>query len=246
MSEPTTLDTLKQLVREHEASRPRSLQKRIGPSDAGTPCGRRLMYKLLGVEPVNTDSDPWAAIVGTAVHEWLRQAAEAENARLGRERYLTEVRVTLPGYMSGSADLVDLDTGTLIDHKVVGAAALKRAKTGDVSAQYRTQVHIYGLGLQLAGYDISHVAVAYWSRSGALKDALYWTEPLNHDLVETALRRLDALKELTSLGTAALPLVPTADAFCLYCPHYLPAATDPATACPGHQAESNPTLGEIA
>lgn len=243
MSTPANLDGLKQLVRNHDASRPRSLQKRIGPSDVGTPCARRLMYRLVNVDPVNTDSDPWAAIVGTAVHEWLRAAADAENERLGRDRYLTEVKVTLPGYMTGSADLVDLDTNTVIDHKVVGAAALKRVKAGAVSEQYRTQLHIYGLGLQLAGVPIEHVAIAYWSRSGALKDALFWTEPINHELVEAALRRLDALKELASLGPAALPLVPTADAFCLYCPHYLPAATDLETACPGHQAEPNPTQG---
>jgi hypothetical protein len=61
-------------VRAYSANRPRSLQRRIGPSEVGSPCTRRLGYKLAGVEPVNTSGgDPWASFVGTATHAELEQ-----------------------------------------------------------------------------------------------------------------------------------------------------------------------------
>ena len=36
------------------------------------------------------------------------------------------------------------------------------------------------------------------------------------------------------MGTALLPMLDTADAFCSWCPWWLPAATDSTEACPGH------------
>ena len=228
-----SIDDLKRVIRDHERSRPRSVQRAIGPSEVGTRCGRRLAYRMLDVDPVNHDPDPWAAIVGTATHAWLEAAFAEENARLGWDRWETEVRVDLPTYMSGSVDLYDHHTRTVIDHKVRGAAAMKRAKAG-VSEQERTQVHIYACGLRMQGYDVEHVAIVSWPRAGTLRDAIYWTEPYDEAVVEAALERIDAMRVVLAAGTAALPMIPTADAFCSYCPFYLPASTDAATACPGH------------
>ena len=241
------INDLRDVVTLDDRNKPRSRQRSIGPSDAGTPCSRRLGYKLLGVEPVNTDSDPWAAIVGTAVHAHLEKVFTRANAALGRVRYETEVRVELPGYMRGTCDLVDIDERAVIDHKVVGVTALRRVKGGDVGEAYRTQVHLYAAGLRLAGYDVDTVAIAFWSRSGNLRDSLLWSEPYDEDRVEVALRRIDALRMVTAPGVAVLPTVPTAESFCLYCPFYLPASTDVATGCPGHSAEAaqpNPTQQE--
>jgi hypothetical protein len=229
-----TINDLRDVVTRDDRDKPRSRQRTIGPSDAGTPCSRRLAYKMIGAEPVNTDSDPWAAIVGTAVHAHLEQVFTRENKRLERVRYATEVRVELPGYMRGTCDLVDIDARTVIDHKVVGVTALRRVKGGDVGDAYRTQVHLYAAGLRLAGYDIDTVAIAFWSRSGAMRDSLLWHEPYDAERVEVALRRIDALRTVTALGATVLPTVPTADSFCLYCPFYLPASTQIETGCPGH------------
>jgi hypothetical protein len=241
------IDTLKQVVRDHEASRPRSLQTAIGPSEVGAPCDRRLAYKLLQTEPVNTDSDPWAAIVGTSVHAWLDTAFADENQRIGRERWLTSLTIDIPTYVTGTIDLYDTDTASVIDHKVVGATAYKRYAKEGPSEQYRIQGHVYAAGLRIAGYPAETVAIAFWSRSGALKDSFYWSEPYDETIVEKALSRLDALRTTTSLlGTGALPLIGTTEAFCSWCPYYLPGVTDVEDACPGHAgAGSNPTAKEL-
>ena len=42
------IDELRDVVRAHESSRPRSKQRAIGPSEAGTTCSRRLAYRLAG------------------------------------------------------------------------------------------------------------------------------------------------------------------------------------------------------
>jgi hypothetical protein len=239
------IDDLRAVVRAHESSRPRSMQKAIGPSEAGTECDRRLAYRMLDVDPCNTSSDPWAAIVGTSVHAWLDAAFLAQNERDDVDRWACDVKVTLGDYMRGSVDLYDRKTGTVIDHKVLGATSLKKLKAEGPSEQYRTQVHLYACGLRLAGANVQHVAIAAWSRSGQLKDATYWTEPYDEARVERTLARLDALRSTTdALGTAALPLIHTADAFCAYCPFYLPGVTDVEDACGGHVAGPNPTNGK--
>ena len=243
------IQDLRNVVRAHERSRPRSLQRAIGPSEAGNACDRRLAYRLLGTEPSNTDSDPWAAIVGTSVHAWLDEAFRAQNDRDDdeRQRWHCDVKVELPGYMRGSVDLYDAKTGTVIDHKVLGATSLKKFKAEGPSQQYRTQVHLYAAGLRLMGANVQNVAIAAWSRTGMLFHALWWEEPYDEDIAEQALRRIDALTTtITTLGTAALPLIRTADAHCDYCPFYLPASTEVQEACAGHVAgDNNPTQGEL-
>lgn len=239
------IDDLRRVVRDHERSRPRSLQRDIGPSEMGTACNRRLAYRLLGVDPSNTDSDPWAAIVGTSVHAWLDDAFRRENERTGEERWLCDVKVELTGYMRGSVDLYDRKTATVIDHKVLGTTTMRKFKAEGPSAQYRTQVHLYACGLRMAGANVQHVAIAAWSRTGQLKDAAWWSEPYDEQVVEDALARLDALRTTTAtLGAAALPLIPTTDANCMWCPFFLPGVTDATEACGGHVAE--PTAAPAA
>ena len=228
------LDEMRDVVRWFELSRPRSLQTSIGPSDAGTPCARRLAYKMLDVEKVNTATDPWAAIIGTSVHAWLDKAFSEANAHAWQPRWEVSTKIDIPGYMTGTIDLFDHATGTVIDHKVIGATAMAKVKKGITSEQYRTQGHLYGLGLIAAGFDVKHVAICYWSRTGALKDAQYWTEPYDEAIAEAALQRIDALKIITANGVDSLAEIPTADGFCLYCPYFSPANTDIAQACPGH------------
>jgi len=223
-----TMNDLRDVVRQADATKPRSTQTAIGPSDAGVECARRLGHKIAGTKPVNTAGDPWAAIVGTAVHAWLDGAFTGD-------RWITDRRVTLPGYMTGTLDLYDTQTNTVIDHKVVGATSLKRARDHGPSKQYVAQVNLYAAALEVEGVPVDHVAIAYWSRSGNLRDAYLWTGPYDRDIVNQTLARLDAIRTIVDAdGVASLP---TADSYCLFCPHYLPAATVLTEACPGH----NPT-----
>jgi hypothetical protein len=224
----TLLDEMRQRVRSFEANKPRSLQTAIGPSEIGSTCSRKLAYKLLNVEPVNVDSDPWAAIVGTSVHAYLDAAFK------DHERWLTDVRVTLPGYMAGTLDLYDTQTRTIIDHKVVGKTSMDRFKREGVSDQYRTQVNVYALGMILAGHPVDNVAIVYWSRTGLLRDAQYWQEPYSETIAEDAMRKLEALRTITQAeGLKAITLLPAVESHCYFCPYNLPGVTELETACPG-------------
>ena len=221
--------TLIKQVKEYSAWSPRSQQTMIGASEIGTPCSRRLAYKLLGVEAVNTDTDSWPAIVGTSVHSYLERAFKKN------PDYMTEVPVVLEPWTKGTADLVHLPSKTVIDHKVVGATALKTYKAKGMSAQYRVQLNMYALGLRLQDIEIDTIAIMFWSRSGMMRDAFSISEPYDEALVEDTFKRFDAIKAMTQMGTTALPLIPTTPTHCLYCPYFFPLSTDATESCNGQK-----------
>lgn len=67
-------------IAEHD----RSLQVEIGASELGTPCHRKLAYKLANTPPAQERDGPetqWRQTVGTAVHTWLGEMLEDLNAK---------------------------------------------------------------------------------------------------------------------------------------------------------------------
>ena len=216
------------------------MQRTAGPSELGTPCTRRLGYRVLDWEPKpNTDTDPWAAIQGTAVHTWMAAAYAAENTRLGRERYLIEHRVHLPGGITGSTDLYDRDTTTNVDWKVTGAQRLREYRKNGPGAQYQAQAHLYALGLQLAGEQPSDVAIVFLPRGGRIDDLWPWSEPYDPGIAVQALKRYQAIIDFhITVDPERHPerwqLLPTADAHCTWCPWFLPGSADLSQGCPGH------------
>jgi hypothetical protein len=228
------------------AGAPRSQQRAPGPSELGTPCVRRLAYKITDHDPKpNSDTDPWAAVIGTSVHAWMAGTYETENRRLGYEpwspdrRYLIEQRIHLPGEIKGSCDLYDRDTCTVIDWKVTGLDPLKKYRLNGPGQQYRSQIHLYGLGMQLAGEHPQQVAICFLPRGGRIDGLHVWSEPYDPLVAVAALKRYQAVRDFhITLDPEANPerwaLLPTADAHCTYCPFYLPGSTDLAAGCPGH------------
>ena len=219
--------TLINQVVEYSTWSPRSQQTMIGASEIGTPCSRKLAYKLLDVDPVNTDTDSWPAIVGTSVHYYLERAFKKH------PDYMTEVKVTLEPWTKGTADLVHVPSKTVIDHKVVGSTALKNYKRNGMSQQYRVQLNTYALGLRLQGVEIENIAIMFWSRSGMMRDAFSITEPYDEKLVDETLARFDAIKEMTAMGVQALPLIPATPTHCVYCPYFFPLSSDLTESCNG-------------
>ena len=214
-------------VKQHAAWSPRSRQTQIGASEIGHPCARRLAYKTLGVEPINTDMDSWPAIVGTSVHAYLEKAFKKD------PDYLTEVKVVLAPWTKGTADLVHIPSKTVIDHKVVGVTALKAAKADGISEQYRVQLNMYATGLRLMDIEIENIAVMYWSRSGWMRDAFAITEPYDEALVDKSLERYDAITAASAAGVQVLPLIPTTPSNCMYCPFFFPLSTNASESCNG-------------
>lgn len=237
----TIADELRTVIEAAILGTPRSQQRKVGPSEIGHPCTRRLGYRLLGVEKSN-DRPGWRPTVGTAVHEWLRDTFVRANAawreQTGEEvtRWLTEFKVDVGDDVTGSCDLYDRVTRTLIDWKIVATTTLRTAKGDGPSEQYRIQAHLYARGWQRRGVDVDTVGIFYLPSSGELHEGYLWTEPYDEQVALDALERLRNTRALTdAFGAKALPALSTEveQSMCRFCPWFLPASTDLAAACPG-------------
>ena len=220
---------------------PRSRQVTVGPSELGTPCIRRLAYKLLDWPQANADTDPWTSVLGTATHSWMADAFAEENRQIGQQRYLIEHRIHLPLRISGSCDLYDRDTGQVIDWKITSLANIVKYRKNGPGQQYRTQAHLYALGMQLAGEKPRDVAICFLPRGGRIDGLHIWSEPYQPAIAVSAIKRYEAtVLALAYLDPEDHPdrwgLFPTGDAYCLYCPYHLPGSTDLPAGCPGHNA----------
>lgn len=183
------------LIKHRAASAPRSMQKELGPSDVAHPCMRRMVMSLMDVPRSNPEFDPLPSILGIATHAWLDSACQAANRELGRVRWLTETRVNPSDWLQGSSDLFDLDGGTVIDWKVMGASSFKKYKKR-MNPVYRYQANLYGLGFERAGQTVNNVAIMLIPKAGLLTNAYLWMEPYNRELAVEALQRRDKAVDL--------------------------------------------------
>jgi hypothetical protein len=242
--DPTAIfGELKYVIGKAIEEHPRSQQKAIGPSEIGSPCERRLAYKLLDIPVVNVQPPGWRPTVGTAVHSWLEDTFEARNVIDGfverdTGRWRTE-RKLLVGVVNdvpifGTCDLYDADTATSIDWKVVGPTTLRRVKAGHVSPGYQAQGQMYGRGWKLRGLPVHQVMVVFLPSAGELSEAQFWSAPFDEAQATAALERLARIHTLLGMvGERALPHLPIAEDYCSHCPWFSVGSTDPMTACPG-------------
>jgi len=216
------------VIRDGITRHPRSLQKRIGPSEIGKPCDRWILHKL------NGDGEPdrgpaWKPAIGTAVHDQLERWFDAANRGGGdvdRTEWVTEWEVTVGTIggtsITGHSDLFHVPTGTVIDHKIVGPKQLTKYRIHGPSEQYRVQAHLYGKGFTDDGGwgPCRSVAIAFLPRDGELQNAVFWSEPYNpHLACEAMLRanRLNLLLQVAGIAgaLAASPLCD--DEWCTWC-----------------------------
>lgn len=196
MSPPSTVVELEGILARHEAAKPRSQQTALGPSEVGVECQRALAYRLLNTTEKPDDRLPWAPIVGTAVHAAIAEALEAENERLGRQRWIVENRVHPTDDLSGSCDAFDSDTNTVIDWKAVGEKSLAKLQH-EMSPEYETQAHIYGLGYENAGHKVEWVRICLLARaSHDFRLSREWTRPYDRGHAERALARVKETRQL--------------------------------------------------
>lgn len=236
-------------IRDAIVNQPRSLQKRLGPSELGIACDRKIGFRLAGVSPSNIRDDvPWKPFIGTSVHAQL----EAVFTKLNRQypadapRYLIEHQVDVGEiggvHITGHCDLLDLHKRAQWDWKVVGTEQLRHYRNDGPSPQYRVQAHLYGRGWQRAGVTVDRVGIVFLPRDRELSHSYIWHEAYDERIALQALERIEALQTFVGrAGAAALPLLPTADDMCRFCPWWLPAATDHTEACPGHGARATGT-----
>ncbi|PWH05217.1 hypothetical protein DEO23_14145 [Brachybacterium endophyticum] len=220
---------------------PRSMQKLIGPSEIGTDCTHCLAAKVAGWEETQRDT-AWLPMIGTAVHAALAEFFEADNrqslAAGRRARWRPEHRVEVgsigPHHISGTCDLYDTATGTVVDFKIVGAETLRTAKAAPKPV-YRTQVHLYGRGYENAGHTPERVMIAHLPRNAvSLTQAVIFEEPYDRTVALEALERANRVHAnvttLASISEAArdewITSQPRADG-CFSCRRYPDWATQP-------------------
>lgn len=218
----TMLDTLVDSITNH----PRSLQKRIGPSEMGHPCKQAILHKLNADPEPERPNVPWKPTIGTAAHALMDEYFTKASSPRGREpeRWLCEETVSV-GHIgdteiTGSCDLYDRWSGTVIDFKFIGSWAMKNYRANGPSEQYRRQAHLYGKGFEDDGFPVRLVAIAFLPRDGELTDAYIWTAPYERSIAEDTLQTVNHLETLrAALGIeAALALYePCEDRWCPWC-----------------------------
>jgi hypothetical protein len=228
---PSTLAEMRHALNRFEASRPRTVQTTLGPSELGTPCDRQIALKLAGVQRHERDL-PWAPMCGTAVHGLMEEVLRAENERLGRERWIIEQKVMLDDELSGHGDAFDTDWGMVVDWKYTGTTARRKASRRNVpndqlvSAEYRTQAHLYGLGHRNAGRPVRFVRLVLLARSHDYAESVEWTEEYREDIAVNAMTRFYNIRDrVTELHgwAAAFPerladIPATPGEACKWCP----------------------------
>jgi len=210
------------------AGAPRSLQKRIGPSELGNPCDLCLGRKLAGI-PEIPQAPAWLATVGTAIHSWLEETFVVLNRDYpaGEIRYLLEQTVSVGEIdgteITGHCDMYDRVTATVVDWKTCGPTRIKKYRAQGPGDTYRRQAHLYARGWTRRGLPVDHVAIAFLPRNEAFGRAFFWHEPYDEAIAIEALERADALAKAIRLagpdavlpGLAALP-------GCDSCSRYVP------------------------
>jgi len=191
-----------------DASRDRSLQTEVGPSEIGG-CKRKVWYRLNAQPHTNENQSKLAAIMGTAIHAAIEEAIGALDP--DAKEYLVENEVAY-GDMKAHVDLFVPSTGAVIDWKTSKIKNLGYFP----STQQRWQVQLYGYLLSKNGYEVKTVNLVAIARDGSEKDIKVHTEPYDESMALTALNWLASVKAST-----VLPEPEKDQSFCKdYCQYY--------------------------
>lgn len=181
---------LTEIITWYDQENPRSKQQEIGPSEIGNPCDRRIGYKLAAIPEINTTFDPWAGIVGTALHTWLDKAVTAWCAETGTNEWWTESTLVLNEFVHGHSDLYNSTYEAVIDWKSASKDVIQYAKNHGPSPGYMIQTHLYGYMFERTGRPVSRVALVFLPRAGWLRDMYVWSAPYERSIAVGALNRL--------------------------------------------------------
>ena len=191
-----------------DASRDRSKQTQVGPSEIGG-CRRKVWYRLNAQPETNENQSKLAAIMGTAIHAAIEDAITHLDPE-GKD-YLVETEVAY-GDMKAHVDLFVPSTGAVIDWKTSKIKNLGYFP----STQQRWQVQVYGLLLSKNGYDVKTVNLVAIARDGAEKDVKVHTEPYDEAIALEAMQWLANVK-----ASEELPPAEKDQSFCKdYCQYY--------------------------
>jgi len=201
-------ELLLHVLHNKDASRDRSKQTQVGPSEIGS-CRRKVWYRLNAQPETNENQSKLAAIMGTAIHAAIEDAIGFIDPE-GKE-YLVETAVSY-GDMKAHVDLFVPSTGAVIDWKTSKVKNLSYFP----SKQQRWQVQVYGYLLSMNGYEVKTVNLVAIARDGAEKDVKVHTEPYDEAVALEAFAWLNEVKASTTL-----PEPEKDQSFCKdYCQYY--------------------------
>ena len=179
-------DLLIQVLRAKDASKSRSTQVQIGPSELGG-CSRKVWFRLNGQAETNDNELKLAAIMGTAIHAEIEKSIEALDP--DGKKYLVETEVEYNG-MKAHIDLFIPETGAVVDWKTTKVKNLSYFP----SKNQRWQVHTYGYLLEKNGYKVKTVNLCAIARDGDERDVKVHTEDYDPTIAEEALAWLESIK----------------------------------------------------
>lgn len=250
-------DELTTMIIWAEASRERSLQVKLGPSELGTSCDRQLAYRIMGLQGPNLDmADPWAGFVGSSIHHRTEESIrryQAAHPNAPVWNIEEEVKI-VPGLIEGHADL---NRGNiLVDEKSAGRTVMAEVRKNGPSVKYKVQLMLYAYGLRLQGRPIDTVALAFVPREGYLRDMFVWAAPYDEAMALEYLARPYRLRDdLVRLQVQQHPenwaKIPAEPSYmgCQYCPmweryagagwdrHASAGAGATDKSCPGYQSK---------
>ena len=201
-------ELLLHVLHSQDASRDRSQQTEVGPSEIGG-CKRKVWYRLNAQPHTNENQSKLAAIMGTAIHAAIEEAIGAIDPE-GKE-YLVETEVAY-GDMKAHVDLFIPSSGAVVDWKTSKIKNLGYFP----SNQQRWQVQLYGYLLSKNGYEVKTVNLVAIARDGSEKDIKVHTEPYDETMALAALSWLANVKAST-----VLPEPEKDQSFCKdYCQYY--------------------------
>ena len=198
-----------EVLRAKDATRSRSVQTQVGPSELGG-CRRKVWYRLNAQSETNDNELKLAAIMGTAIHATIEEALALADPT--GKKYVVESEVEYNG-MKAHIDLWIPETGAVVDWKTSKIKNLAYFP----SKQQRWQVQTYGWLLEKSGLGnpktVNLVAIA---RDGDERDVKIHSEPYDPSIGEEAIAWLEEIKK-TSIAPD-----PEKDAsYCkFYCKYY--------------------------
>jgi hypothetical protein len=231
-------ETLTEIIVNAQRNSGRSKQVALGCSEVGQECTLRLAYRMADMPTLNWP-DSWPATVGTSIHAWMEQAVNDFQAIHSTKRWITELAVFPSEIVAGHTDLYDTETATVLDWKFPSPDNLKKMKRDGPSAQYMTQVQLYGLGHERAGRPVKRVGIAALGRQGWLKDLWVHTVPYDREHALNAVRRIFQLgARMTALGlpdsNAWQEIERSPSRLCTFCPMWNRHESVPTSkGCPG-------------
>lgn len=230
---------LTEIIMWQAARAPRSLQANIGPSEIGSPCDRHIGYRIAGIPEINVRQDPWAAIIGTAIHRWLQEALNDWDP--DQRRFFTEIELSFGDLITGHCDLYDAETQTIIDWKTVGPNALKDVEAGRISVGYMIQTQLYGYLFAQQNIPVKRVSLVFVPRASSLNRLRVWSAVYDPTVAEAALARVYRIarevlaKDLLKQSHMWAEVSAEGGDHCGFCPWFEAHRLAPAdaTGCPG-------------